>query len=76
MPATRERSFSPGDRPPSRRREAFRPRGRAAPAPTGRMMTNDDNMSAFEMAGHGSVNGLALRRLYWPPATNAGDAND
>ena len=30
--------------------------GRAAPAPANQMMTNDDKMSAFEMAGSGSVN--------------------
>ena len=29
---------------------------RAAPAPANQMMTNDDKMSAFEMAGSGRVN--------------------
>ena len=59
LPA-RSRSFASakaGRPPPARRATGRAPAaGRAAPAPAKRMMTNDDKMSAIEMAGSGRVN--------------------
>ena len=51
MLATRDRPLSPAGHAPAA--------DRAAPAPAMRMMTNDDKMSAFEMAGPGRAAGVA-----------------